>query len=116
VRRRGEFAVCGNHAEFVFHLRESPEKQGADLLREICAGEIQAAFGGEAIEFAARAVDGIAGATLSESADERVGDEFFVLGGVEAAEGEAADVGEAAAASCAREVVAACIIFAAAFS
>jgi len=108
--------VRGNHAECVFHLRECAEKQGADLLREICAREIEAGFGGEAIEFAARAVNGVARAALAEGADERIGDEFFVFAGVKAAEGEAADAGEAAAASGAREVVAACIIFAAAFS
>jgi hypothetical protein len=97
-------------------LRERAEKQGADLPGEICAREIEAGFGGEAIEFAARAVNGFARAAFSECADERVGNEFFVFIGVEAAEGEVADAGNAAAASGAGEMVAACIIFAAAFS
>ena len=113
---RGKFSECGNHAEFLFHLRESAEKQGADLLGDVCAGEIEAGFGGEAIEFAASATDGVARAVVAEGADEGIGDEFFVFGGVEAAEGELAGVGEAAAATGGREMVAACIIFAAAFS
>lgn len=61
--------MCGNHAEFFFHLRESAEKERADLFRDVCAGKIEAAFGGEAVEFAARAVDGVSGAAFSESAD-----------------------------------------------
>lgn len=105
----------GNHAEFHFHFGESAEEEGADLLGEICAQEIEAGFGEEAIEFAACAVDGIGGAGLADAADERIGDEFFVFGDVKAAEGEVADAGETAATAGACGVVAACIIFAAGF-
>lgn len=86
------------------------------MLGDVCAGKIEAAFGGEAVEFAARAADGGAGAGVAESADERIRDVFFVFGSVAATESEVADAGQAAAASGVREMVAACIIFAAAFS
>ncbi|HET9401843.1 MAG TPA: hypothetical protein VFO34_12925 [Candidatus Acidoferrales bacterium] len=60
--------------------------------------------------------DDAAGSAPAEPPSERGRDEVAVLIGVNPAEGEPADAGQAAAASSAREMVAACIIFTAAFS
>ena len=113
---RRNFSACGHDGDLCFHFRNGAEEQVADLFGDGCAGEIEARFRGEAIDFAAGAEDGARGAAIAEGADEGIGDEFLVFGGVEAAEGEVAEAGQAAAASCAGEMVAACIIFAATLS
>jgi len=74
-------------AQLHFHERDGLEKQVADLPRDFCAAEIEAAFGGEAVELAACAEDGFARAALCEGAAEGIGDEFFVFVGVAEAEG-----------------------------
>lgn len=102
-------------ARFLLQAASGGEKRIAQVNEYGSARRVDAALHDVAQEFPP-GFDDAAGCGAAEPTAESGGDKVAVFVSVGTAEGETADAGQAAAASSAREMVAACIIFASALS
>lgn len=102
-------------ARFLLQAASGGEKRIAQVEEQAGARPVDAPLHDVAHEFAP-GFDDAARSAAAELAGESGGDKVAVLIAMKAAEGEPTDARQAAAASCAGEMMAACIIFASAFS
>lgn len=102
-------------ARFLLEAASGGEKRIAQVNEHGSTRLVDAALRDVAHELAP-GFDNAARSAVAELAGKSGGDEVAVLPGVKTAEGETADAGQAAAASSEGEMMAACIIFAAAFA